>query len=235
MSTVVLPSVFNDPTSEPHSPDVSGDASRDAELDETEEDIEASNGPDGSEINGGQTCFPASARVTLENGRSVSMAELRIGDRVYVGGGRFSPVTLFTHRDPTVQTTFVVARTANGATLRVTPGHFVYVNGKLKPMREILVGDSLVVQGHFSDGGSNGSVVVEVKTSWDSGIYNPQTKAGYIFVDNVKASCYTEAVRLETAHSLLTPIRAVAHMVSNEFLDLISTQIEQRRQLILGR
>ena len=30
-------------------------------------------------------CFPASAKVTLENGKSVAMSELQIGDRVKSG------------------------------------------------------------------------------------------------------------------------------------------------------
>lgn len=216
-----------DPTNEPQTPDVSGDASRDAETGEGEEDIDTSHKPRGPDVKGAQTCFPASARVTLENGHSLTMAELRIGDRVYVGAGRFSPVILFTHRDATVRTMFVVAHTAHGAILRATPGHFVYVNGRLKPMREISVGDHLIVEGPLSDVVSNGDKVVKVSTAWDTGIYNPQTQVGDIVVDRVKASCYTEAVRVEAAHALLIPFRAIAGIVSSSILDLCSAQVER--------
>ena len=32
-------------------------------------------------------CFPATARLSLENGKSVTMSELRVGDRVQTGNG----------------------------------------------------------------------------------------------------------------------------------------------------
>ena len=37
-------------------------------------------------------CFPATARITLQGGESVSMAELRVGDEVQSGQGVFVSV-----------------------------------------------------------------------------------------------------------------------------------------------
>ena len=33
-----------------------------------------------------KVCFPAAARVSLENGKHIKMSELQIGDRVQTGG-----------------------------------------------------------------------------------------------------------------------------------------------------
>ena len=44
---------------------------------------------------GSRPCFPSVARVSLESGRSISMAELQVGDRVQAGNCNFN-VDLYT-------------------------------------------------------------------------------------------------------------------------------------------
>ena len=51
---------------------------------------------------GGDDCFPSAARVSLENGKSVMMSELQIGDKVQTGMFTFS--TLMTLASDTFST-----------------------------------------------------------------------------------------------------------------------------------
>ena len=45
--------------------------------------------PTSKEEECGGTCLPSTARVSLENGKSVAMSELRVGDRVQTGEKKF--------------------------------------------------------------------------------------------------------------------------------------------------
>ncbi|KAK1866257.1 hypothetical protein I4F81_008777 [Pyropia yezoensis] len=60
-----------------------------------------------SDDEGESACFPSDATVTLASGAVVRMDALAIGDEVAVGGGRTSPVFLFSHADPAARTPFV--------------------------------------------------------------------------------------------------------------------------------
>ena len=42
----------------------------------------------------GSTCFPGTARLTLENGKAVSMSELQVGDRVQTGTVHFKLIPI---------------------------------------------------------------------------------------------------------------------------------------------
>ena len=42
-------------------------------------------------------CFPSEAKVSLENGKSVTMSELQIGDKVKIGRYQTSKISLFLH------------------------------------------------------------------------------------------------------------------------------------------
>lgn len=157
------------------------------------------------------SCFPADATVTLASGRVVRMDALHVGDRVAVGGGAFSDVYLWTHRDAAATPSMVRLATAGGASLRVTPGHLVYVAAaaaapRLVPAADVTVGDALVL-----DPAANASaaVVVTVGRVAGAGLYNPQTLAGAIVVDGFRCSTVTAAVPggVAAAEALLSPWR----------------------------
>jgi hypothetical protein len=149
-------------------------------------------------------CFPADATVELERGGKVAMADLKVGDSVRVGASEFSKVYMFTHRNADVQAAFVklVVAGANQP-LRMTGGHYLYVNGKLQTARTVSVGDSVQT--------AAGAVanVTAVAREWTTGLYNPHTLHGDIVVDNVLTSTYTESVAPALAHALLFPVRAL--------------------------
>lgn len=144
-------------------------------------------------------CFPQEASVRSRRG-NLKMSDIRIGDEVAVGDGLFSPVFMFTHRDVSGTHKFVELSTAT-ARLRLTAGHFLYVNNNLVRADEVRVGDKLEDEhGHPLE-------VIKVAVVTARGLYNPQTLHGDIVVDNVRASTYTHAVEPWAAHALLAPLR----------------------------
>lgn len=164
---------------------------------ETELDPSASNDSDDA------VCFPADARVTLSSGATVRIDEVNINDRVQVSDGSFSPVFMFTHRMTTIPWTYVKIDTASGSSIRLTKGHYLYVNDRLASAETVGQGDYLKL--------SNGlpTLVTNVSNVKGYGLINPQTAHGDIVVDGIVASTYTTAIDARSAHALLAPLRAV--------------------------
>ena len=148
------------------------------------------------------TCVPAAATVTLEDGTTKTMAQLAIGDRVLVAANTYSPVYMFSHQLEAVKTAFVTL-TAGDATLQLTPGHYLYVNGQLAVARTVRVGDRVTL----ADGTT--AAVTAVRTEWAAGLYNPHTLHGDIVVNGILTSTYTQGIAPAVAHVALWPVRAL--------------------------
>lgn len=153
------------------------------------------------------TCFPDFATVRLQSGDVKRMGDLEIGDWVQVSTNEFSPVFMFTHRMSSLgigPQTYSRLVTASGHALTLTPSHYLYVNGALKPAGVVVPGDVLVLaDGRVSEVRAVGNILAS------AGLYNPQTLHGDIVVDGIVASTYTTAVRPNLAHAALSPLRAV--------------------------
>ena len=54
-----------------------------------------------------RACFPADVLVLLRGGVQVPMDRLKVGDEVYIGRGKYSPVLMFTHAKRNIQTQMV--------------------------------------------------------------------------------------------------------------------------------
>lgn len=147
-------------------------------------------------------CFPATARVELENGKTKSMDQLVIGDNIRVSEKEFSEVYYFSTELTETTSKFVKITTAETG-LMLTPGHFLYVNGNLVEARTVKVGDVVIT------GNGTKTTVTEVSSAWGPGLYNPHTLNGDIVVDGILTSTYTSAVHPKLAHALLTPLRVM--------------------------
>jgi hypothetical protein len=147
------------------------------------------------------SCFAGHALVELESGMHRRMDQLLIGDRVKVAQRTFSDVFMFTHKLHNVVATFVVIRTASGHSISLTPGHYIYVNGVLTPAASVKIGDEF----ELSTGGR--TIVVSVSEAAQTGLFNPQTLHGDIFVNGILASTYTTAISPVIGHAWLTPLR----------------------------
>ena len=157
-------------------------------------------------VNAECTCFPADATVVLHDGTTKTLAEVAIGDRVLAGGGRFSEVYFFSHRLADAEASFVELTTASGATLALTGGHYLPINGggRLAEARTVKLGDNVTLANGKPD-----AVVAIAASVRKRGLYNPHTLQGDIVVDGVLASTYTAAFAPALAHALLAPLRAL--------------------------
>lgn len=159
-------------------------------------------------LNAGGSCFAAHSTVSLledSSVRTVRMDALAHSDHIAVGGGEHSDIFMFGHRDPSAMTHFVrIDTAASGAPLLITPGHYLYVNGRLATAESVRVGDRL-------RGADNvDSVAVHaVAREQHRGAYAPTTVHGDLVVEGVVVSSYTDVIHPRTAHRLLAPLRAL--------------------------
>lgn len=157
----------------------------------------------GTEASDDSACFPAHANVRTRDGSTVEMRNLRVGDVVAVGPGKFSEVFAFSHADDSRIFNFVRLLCGNNTSLVLPAGHYVPVgvNGKIRTASDIRVGD------HVTLGSGTLAVVSEIDVVSQKGLYNPQTMDGHIVVNGVVVSTFTETVPVEMATALLTPLR----------------------------
>lgn len=151
---------------------------------------------------GASACFPAFSLADTPLGR-VPLASLRVGDLVHVGGGAFSRVYMFTHRELDGLHSFVKLRTTDGRVARMSDGHLTYASGRLVAARDVRVGDTLE-----RDDGTR-VAVASVARERGRGLMNPHTDAGDIVVDGFRASTFTKAVPYAPAQAALAPARAL--------------------------
>jgi len=131
------------------------------------------------------------------------MQDLKIGDKVASSATEFSEVYMFSHAYPQAQNPFVQLDTKSGHSIRLTAGHYLYVNGVLAVASTVKVGDLLE-----TDAGVT-TPVTKVATVLATGLYNPHTVHGDILVNGIRASTYTDALNPTIAHGLLAPVRAM--------------------------
>lgn len=151
---------------------------------------------------GGSTCFPGSATVLREDGERVRMDVLKVGDRVEIARGKFSPVFMFTHRAAGVKSSMIRLSTNGGATLTLSPGHYLYVGHQAMPARNAAAGAYVEFAGK-----QEGIAAVEKVQA--EGLYNPHTLHGDIIVDGFHVSSYTDACPPDAAQAALAPFRAL--------------------------
>ena len=153
-------------------------------------------------------CFPRDVTAQLENGDMVSISSLSVGDCVWVSKTEFSWVFMFTHKMGNVRRSFFKICTSKSHMLRLTTGHYLYVNGKLAAAHTVRVGDTLqLASGRFIS-------VSKVTMKEGYGLYNPQTVHEAIIFNNIRASTYITGVQPRFSHALLTPLRALYNSYS---------------------
>jgi len=151
-------------------------------------------------------CFPGSRRVTLSNGKKVSMKDLQTGDEVLTidqatGQTAFSPVYMWGHRDAETVSDFYEVSTESGSKLVLSTDHYMYVSEggcdgatfstatTLSP-RLVKVGQGAWV---MKEDAPICSAITDIKKAEHKGLFNPMTLTGTIVVDGVIASCYSES------------------------------------------
>jgi desert hedgehog len=131
------------------------------------------------------------------------MDALAVGDMVKVGPNVYSKVFMFTHKIADITRNFVELSGASGASILLTAGHYIPVDGILLPASSVSAGARLRLGNGLSE------VVTAVRLVSGSGLYNPQTLQGDIVVNGIVASTYTTAVAPPLAHAILSPVRTL--------------------------
>lgn len=154
------------------------------------------------EVVNARKCFPADAKVKLEDGSVVPMSELQVGDRVLSSPyGHYSDVFFFSHRDHTSSSEFIKLTATSGMILSLTAGHIIYLNGRPQYAFQARLGDVVT-----TDTGGH-ERVVDIETHQKTGLYNPQTLTGDIIVNNIYVTTWTTAISAVSATSFLSPHR----------------------------
>jgi len=134
-------------------------------------------------------CFSDRTSVELENGKIISMNQLRLGDKVLVSPyGKYEAIYGFGHFDATSKVEFLQIRTTKKSdeALEITPNHLVLLEGKRAiPAAHLSAGDNLLL-------GSTGNMetIVSIKNITRIGAFAPYTPSGKIMTNGVQASCF---------------------------------------------
>lgn len=123
--------------------------------------------------------------MLLSNGKYSTMENLRFGDRVQVAPGLFEPVIMFTHASSSIQSEMVVIERSSGAKVVASPGHMIYLNGRVIEVAEFEVGDTIIV---LHEDKMALEIVSSVTVEEMVGLYHPQTPSGNILVYNGQIS-----------------------------------------------
>jgi len=126
-------------------------------------------------------CFSGNSLVERDDGNSIRMADLQIGDKVLTQDGRYEPIYSFAHLHATQWAEFVQLQTNKSTTLELTSDHMIWVSSnEYVPASLVQVGTML----------SNREVIVQKRTVQKKGVYAPLTRSGTIVVNGILCSTY---------------------------------------------
>lgn len=149
---------------------------------------------------GNDDCFSSQMTVKLQDGSSVFMNEVKVGEMVQTmkdnGDVAFEPFLGFYHMHHTKLAEFlsIVHGEASKNVLEVTKRHLVYVKTP-DGLHSIAAGDlepgMMLVMPNGDDGNSVTSRIISIGRVWREGIYSPFTYSSKLVVGNVLVSSYT--------------------------------------------
>eukprot|EP00548_Thalassiothrix_antarctica_P017662 CAMPEP_0194194158 /NCGR_PEP_ID=MMETSP0154-20130528/75429_1 /TAXON_ID=1049557 /ORGANISM="Thalassiothrix antarctica, Strain L6-D1" /LENGTH=750 /DNA_ID=CAMNT_0038918561 /DNA_START=233 /DNA_END=2482 /DNA_ORIENTATION=+ len=147
-------------------------------------------------------CFSGASTANLEDGTTIALKNLKIGDRVQVTkDGKFDEVYSFGHYQPdSVGGYLSIHSTASVTPILISALHMLFLdNTKAVPAAFVNVGDVLL----------GGYTVTKIKNVNVQGAFAPFTYSGTIVIDNVVASNYVSLTGSSTFLGL--DMQLVAH------------------------
>ena len=155
--------------------------------------IPSSSGGGSSSSSSSSACFAGSELLTLENGATKAIADVRVGDRVLTVNAKgeqvYSDVVHLPHGKNAVRATFVTLVTAAGRDVKMTANH-VLPAGACGAASLPYVSASSVVVGDCVQSVSGRERVVSVSTTEGKGIYTAIAMEELIVVNGVVATPY---------------------------------------------
>jgi len=131
---------------------------------------------------GGGFCHPAASTVELIGGHIQRMDEVVVGNFIRTPKG-FEPIIGFGHADAAANGHF---STAAGKTLKISPRHYLFANGKEIDPAHVKIGDAL----HLPN--ESVTVVTAVSLVTAQGAFHLFVPSGAYYVDGVLASDFLE-------------------------------------------
>ncbi|KAM9713135.1 sonic hedgehog protein [Menidia menidia] len=170
-------------------------------------------------------CFPGSSTVSLQDGSTKAIRDLRTGDRVLAadtqGNPTYTDFITFLDRDTTTRRVFYVIETELGQTVTLTAAHLIFVdrdNSTEQRMSAVFASDVRPGQKVLVVGAERRRLepvtVKRIYKQKHEGSFAPVTAQGTLVVDQVLASCYAVIEDHDLAHWALAPVR-LAHWVSS--------------------
>mmetsp|Transcript_2333 Transcript_2333/g.4804 ORF Transcript_2333/g.4804 Transcript_2333/m.4804 type:complete len:856 (-) Transcript_2333:259-2826(-) len=142
--------------------------------------------PDCPPIQG--SCHPASTTVELEDGSTVRMDALQVGTRVRTAAG-FEAVTALMHAEHGKTADFFRFHTAD-ASMAITQGHYIFVNGVERDPATVKVGELLTTA-------CCGEQPIErIEHTIEEGMFHLTTDSTTYYADGVLSSTYVAFVPL---------------------------------------
>ncbi|XP_028290135.1 sonic hedgehog protein [Gouania willdenowi] len=187
-------------------------------------------------------CFPGWSTVTLHDGTTKAVKDLRPGDRLLAADEKGNPIhtdfIMFLDQDSTTRRLFHVIETHSGQKITLTAAHLLFISGggnSSEPEERIMspVFASQVRPGQkvfvFDAETLTPVTVTRIYTQTHEGSFAPVTAQGTVVVDRVLASCYAVIEDHDMAHWALAPVR-LTHWVSTLFSSSQQQQHQGRAQ-----
>ena len=145
-------------------------------------------------------CFPATSTVQVQGEiRPRRLENLKIGDMVHVGSGKYEPIYSFGHYAPKGWSDDFVRLTTESGTLFLSSDHMVYASHAFKAAATVEPGDNLL----WND---EPVTVQDVSNGHkERGMLAPFTPSGKIVVDGFLASAFIHVPDTPTLHSWMSP------------------------------
>lgn len=165
------------------------------------------------------SCFPGSATVILDNGKTKTMEQLKVGDNVLTqsaaGDLIYSKVIMFMDSKPSVVVDdYIEIETENPKRrMQLTRKHLI-IKSENKIKFETIFAEKVKPGDFVKVLSANGSFMLTTKVKKVSlqrnyGAFAPLTVEGTILVNGIMASCYALTEDQDTAHLSFLPWRVV--------------------------
>jgi len=133
--------------------------------------------------------------VVVKGQGIVSIDRLQIGDEVKVGGGSFSEVYSFSHKQESVEGTYLQIHSEamdNVHPIEITGNHLIYVFDQISKSRKLVFAQDVKVGDFLVTAHDTPALVKSIHTiTKNKGLYTPITTSGDILVNGVLVSSYT--------------------------------------------
>lgn len=156
-------------------------------------------------------CFSGTSRVYRQDGSSIMMKDVRVGDHLLDAYGEFSEVLTFLDHRPDAPDTDYLQISTTESTLEITPTHLLLMRHhhdsnapRYLQAQRLRVGDSIF---SINETIKEMKVIEIIRNLKRNDAFAPLTESGTLVVDNIIASCYADYEYHSIAHLVLFPFR----------------------------